>query len=206
MNSKVKICDNEAESQDGPVPKEEVMDNSKNVFKLPPELLTKILLFCDGDDVVNFAQASLINGVDIENVISNKKLWEHPVISLDVKFIKYLGSHTKSLYIDYTKMTKPREIPSIDVSKDFMKSLRTSCIALEKLMLKNIEERPKQWLRHCVWLQLLEQKWWIMEYEVYENEITVTFRSQKFRSLMSSDITYPYYSTLQTYSNLQLKR
>ena len=37
MNPKVKIDDNEAESQDGKLLKEEVMDNSKNVFKLPPE-------------------------------------------------------------------------------------------------------------------------------------------------------------------------
>ena len=39
--------------------------------------------------IVNFAQASLMNGVDIENVISDKKLWEHPVISPDMKFIEY---------------------------------------------------------------------------------------------------------------------
>ena len=123
----VKICDNEAESQDEQHSKVEIMDDSKNVFKLPPELLTKILLFCDGDDVVNFAEASLINGADIENVISNKKLWEHPVISPDVKFTKYLGSHTKSLYIDGSIYA--------NVSRDLMKSLTSSCIALEMLVM-----------------------------------------------------------------------
>ena len=83
MNSKAKIGDNEAESLDGPHPNVEVMDNSKNVFKSPPELLTKILLYCDGVDVVNFAEASVMNGVDIENVISNKKLWKHPASQVE---------------------------------------------------------------------------------------------------------------------------
>ena len=135
MNFQLKIVDNE--SRDGELTKEEVMDNSKNVFKFPPELLTKILLFCDGDDILNFAEASFMNRDDIEIVISNKKLWKHPVISPDVKFIKYLGSHTKSLYIDGRKMSNPQTAINANVSRNFMKRLRFSCIALEKLVMMN---------------------------------------------------------------------
>ena len=108
---------------------------------LPNELLIEILQFCDGDDVINFAEAVSLKKADIWDVIDNSRLWTYVVISPDPeekfineKFIRYLGKYTKHLKIEWQKTSSDRYI-----SKSFFpKSLtRLKLFTDEWLMVQN---------------------------------------------------------------------
>ena len=91
-------------------------EKEKLVSNLPPELMIEIMLYCDASDVINFAEAVSVKRLDIWDVIDNKKLWQHVVISPDEKFIhekwiKYMGKYkTKSLKIEWKETNKQRRI------------------------------------------------------------------------------------------------
>ena len=102
---------------------------------LPNELLIEILQFCDGDDVINFAEAVSLKKADIWDVIDNSRLWTSVVISPDPdenfineKFFGYLGKYTKHLKIEWQKTSNDRYI-----TKSFLENLELRCSKLEKL-------------------------------------------------------------------------
>ena len=74
--------------------------SSKSIVEVPSEVITEILKYCVGQDVLNFSEA--FNNFDkILSAIMDNRLWKNAVIGpKDLKkYMKYLGSHTKSLTI-----------------------------------------------------------------------------------------------------------
>ena len=97
---------------------------------LPPEIIIEILVFCNKEDVVNFAEALASKNEDIWDVIANKRLWKDAVIAPENKYIKYLGSYTKTLRIESKNV-------AWTIPKKLVKLITSKCTALEKLTIAN---------------------------------------------------------------------
>ena len=97
---------------------------------LPPEIIIEILVFCNKEDVVNFAEALASKIEDIWDVIANKRLWKDAVIAPENKYIKYLGSYTKTLRIESKNV-------AWTIPKKMVKLITSKCTALEKLTIAN---------------------------------------------------------------------
>ena len=102
----------------------------KDIWDFPPEIIVEILLFCNNEDAVNFAEALSVKNEDIRAVVANKKLWKHVVIPPGIKNFKYLGSFTRSLQIG-------SENETWSIPKSQMKIIKAKCTALEKLTIVN---------------------------------------------------------------------
>ena len=101
------------------------------VFKLPAEVLTEILQYCDGQDIVNFSEACQSD--TISSCVSNPRLWRRAVIGLDdlEKYLKYLGKHTKSLTI----LGDEKTIHLTLLTESEMSSICLRCDQLEEFIL-----------------------------------------------------------------------
>ena len=150
------------------------MKRKVTFLDLPNELLIEILQSCDGDDVINFAEAVSLKKADIWDVIDNSKLWTDVVISPDPdkkfingKFIRYLGKYTKHLKIEWQKTSSDRYI-----TKSFLENLELRCSKLEKLSIVKCKTNraviklstfPKSLTR----LKVFTDEWLIVTTETY---------------------------------------
>ena len=108
---------------------ENTFPREETILSLPPEIIVEILLFCP-NDVLNVAEAMAAKNEDIWDVIANEKLWKNAVIPPKYKYIKYIGSHTKSLHIKDKNTTWT--VPRVQ-----MKYIKSRCSALERLTITN---------------------------------------------------------------------
>ena len=105
-----------------------------SILNLPSEMIVEILKHCEVVDIINFTEAVLESKKDILEVISGKLL-KHVVISPELKFLKYVGSHTKSLRLERKGISR-----KWDLSKSFLRNLfKCKCRSLEKLTLVNCD-------------------------------------------------------------------
>ena len=105
-----------------------------SILNLPSEMIVEILKHCEVVDIINFTEAVLESKKDILEVISGKLL-KHVVISPELKFLKYVGSHTKSLRLERKGIGR-----KWDLSKSFLRNLfKCKCRSLEKLTLVNCD-------------------------------------------------------------------
>jgi len=119
--------------------------SSKSIVEVPSEVITEILKYCVGQDVLNFSEA--FNNFDkILSAIMDNRLWKNAVIGpKDLKkYMKYLGSHTKSLTIvgSGTKSQKNNKGKQSSSSSALTESLISSiclrCTKLESFCLRKI--------------------------------------------------------------------
>ena len=103
----------------------------KDILDLPHELTIEILLYCDGVDVLNFADALIVKNTKVTDVISNQKLWKDAVIGPTdhKKYLKYLGSYTRSLKV--IGLISPKKNDITVLSESLISSIRLRCTKLE---------------------------------------------------------------------------
>ena len=112
---------------------------------LPKELLILILQFCQGNDILNFAEAH--QNSEIDSLLENKALWCKPTIGPKNlrKYLKYFGPQTTDITILGFVKLKPQSFkPNKQVwdktehlPDSVIASIRLKCPNLVTLNLKN---------------------------------------------------------------------
>ena len=110
------------------------MVKAQNISKLPPELIIKILSFCDSASILEFAEAVSLQNESIWEIIKNEKFWKYTVLPPDEKFLPYLGSYTTSLTIGTSD-----DQSHWNLSESLISSIQSKCDNLEKLTIANCE-------------------------------------------------------------------
>jgi hypothetical protein len=81
------------------------------VTDFPSELLIIILHYCEGEDILNFAEA--FQNSKIDNLLKNKALWRKAKVGPSNlrKYLKYFGPHTQEItivgFVTLNKTSKP---------------------------------------------------------------------------------------------------
>ena len=104
--------------------------SEKQIFSLPNELIIELLQYLDKQvDVWNFAEALSVKREDIWDIVEYQTLWTHVVIPPEEKFLKYLGSFTKTLTVDLEGPDRDFR----DISEFFLVGIQSNCTALSEL-------------------------------------------------------------------------
>ena len=109
--------------------------SSISFVQLPNEVVTEILKYCIGQDILNLIEACY-NNEKIRSVAMNKRLWRNAVIGpTDPKrCMKYLGTHTVSLTIvgSFIKSRKSMKVSKHSGSASTLTEALISTICLRQ--------------------------------------------------------------------------
>ena len=111
---------------------------------LPRELIILILQNCQGEDILNLAEA--FQNSEIDHLLENQALWQNPKIGPNSlrKYLKYLGTHTKEItvlgFVTLTESCTPKKAvyeKSEYLPESVISSISLRCPNLIDFKLKN---------------------------------------------------------------------
>ena len=120
------------------------MGTDPQVICLPRELIIIILQHCQGEDILNFAEA--VQSSEIDNLLKNSLLWKKPRIGPSSlrKYMKYLGTHTTEItvlgFVTLNESSQPMKslyAKSELLQESVISSIRLRCPNLVDLKLKS---------------------------------------------------------------------